>query len=400
MENTIIELDVKPSEFGINESQAVELVGNLPTIKQERAILEQQYNLIVKLDIDDPATAKKAGELRKRIKDNRTKGIEVWHKTAKEFFLRGGQFVDAIKRKEISVNTLMEETLEQIEKHQEIKEAKRKQELHESRTLEIEPYSEFAPQGINYGELKDDEYLKLFNGAKIQYEAKVEAERKAEQERIEAERKQALHSERKNKLIPFWRFVSEEAKLSNLGEYSDEEFNKLLFNVEAASLEYEREQERIRAENERLAKEKAEIEAKAKAERDAAEKQRLELEAKVKAERELAERNARLQREEAEAEAKKQELARLQAEHELAAIKAKKQEEERLRLEQEKIEEEKRRKEAAAPDIDRMVKWVNGFSIDQISVKDKELASVKAEIEAKFESFKSWAVKLIEVKLK
>lgn len=122
--NTKNELTVNPVEFGIEENQANEMIGNLPQIKNERIVFETQYNEIIQMDIENSQTSKKARELRLLIQKNRTQGINVWHKNAKDYFLKGGQFVDAIKRVEVEVNERMETALEEIEKHQEIKEKK------------------------------------------------------------------------------------------------------------------------------------------------------------------------------------------------------------------------------------------------------------------------------------
>lgn len=81
MENQNNIISINPNEFGIEKSQSDEIIGNLPQIKEERSILEAQFNDVIKLDLNDPETSKVARELRLKIRDNRTKGIVVWHKT-------------------------------------------------------------------------------------------------------------------------------------------------------------------------------------------------------------------------------------------------------------------------------------------------------------------------------
>jgi len=322
------DLVVSPKEFGIEEKQASELLSNLPQIKKEREVLALQYDEIIKMDIENPETSKKARELRLLIRDNRTKGIVQWHKVTKDYFLKGGQFVDAIKRKEIEVNERMESNLEQIEKHAEIKEQKRKEELNNKRISELEMYSEFVPFGINLGELSEDEYMKVFNGAKMQYDAKVEAEKLAEEKR---------------------------------------------------QAEIKAEQERIeaqRVENERLKKEAEIREAELKAEREKAEKERQlqELERK----RIEAENNARIEaeriaREKLEQELKAKQEAELKAEREKAE-----------KLEAERLEAERL---AKAPIKKQLQKWVDSFGIADSNIKHDKVE----EIKLKFESFKKWA---------
>ena len=343
-------IKVNPEEYGIEAKKASELTGNLPQIKSERDILSQRYEEVVKMDIENPETAKIARELRLKIRDNRTKGIDVWHKTTKDFFLKGGQFVDAIKRVEIAVNQRMEENLESIEKYFENKEKERKAKLNEERLSILEPYSEFVPFGINFGEISEEEFKKILNGSKLQFEAKLEEERKVEEERLRIEKITNLHYERKEQLLPLWQFLDDTT--INFGELSEELFASIKSVANAKKVDYEAEQERIRVENEKLAAEKAELEAKAKKERE--EKAALEAELQAK--------------KEAEAKALK-ELAE--------------------KAEKERIEVEKL---AKAPIKKQMSAWVNSFELPTTKIQNEKVDLIKQ----KFESFKNWSLKEIE----
>ena len=343
-------IKVNPEEYGIEAKKASELTGNLPQIKSERDILSQRYEEVVKMDIENPETAKIARELRLKIRDNRTKGIDVWHKTTKDFFLKGGQFVDAIKRVEIAVNQRMEENLESIEKYFENKEKERKAKLNEERLSILEPYSEFVAFGINFGEISEEEFTKILNGSKLQFEAKLEEERKAEEERLRIEKITKLHYERKEQLLPLWQFLDDTT--INFGELSEEIFASIKSVANAKKVDYEAEQERIRVENEKLAAEKSELEAKAKKERE--EKAALEAELQAK--------------KEAEAKALKE-----------AAEKAEKE-----RIESEKL--------AKAPIKKQMSVWVNSFELPTTEIKNEKVDVIKQ----KFEAFKNWSLKEIE----
>ena len=343
-------IKVNPEEYGIEAKKASELTGNLPQIKSERDVLSQRYEEVVKMDIENPETAKIARELRLKIRDNRTKGIDVWHKTTKDFFLKGGQFVDAIKRVEIAVNQRMEENLESIEKYFENKEKERKAKLNEERLSILEPYSEFVPFGINFGEISEEEFTKILNGSKLQFEAKLEEERKVEEERLRIEKITKLHYERKEQLLPLWQFLDDTT--INFGELSEELFASIKSVANAKKVDYEVEQERIRVENEKLTTEKAALEAKAKKERE--EKAALEAELQAK--------------KEAEAKALKE-----------AAEKAEKE-----RIEAEKL--------AKAPIKKQMSVWVNSFELPTTVIQNEKVDLIKQ----KFEAFKNWSLKEIE----
>lgn len=305
------QLILNPTEFGIEPTQANELLSNLPQIIEERKTLEEQFNEIVRLDIEDAETSKKAKQLRLLIQKNRTQGINVWHKTTKDYFLKGGQFVDAIKRKEIAINERMENDLEQIEKHAEIKEAKRLDELEVKRKEILTPFAEFVPFGINLRLLTDEDFEKVVNGAKMQFDANQQELARIETERIAREK-------------------------------ADEEA---------------REQQRL--ENLRL-----------KAEAEAREKQLAEERAKAEAERKAIEEKARKLAEEleqkrlAEEKAKKEELARLEAE---------KKEAENL---------------SKAPIKNQLSAWVNSFELPKTNVNNE----LSQDIKAKFEAFKKWSL--------
>jgi membrane protein involved in colicin uptake len=258
METTV----VNPKDFGIEESKANELVSNLPQILDERKVLEEQFSEIVKMDIEDLETSKKARELRLLIQKNRTQGISVWHRTSKDYFLRGGQFIDAIKKKEIVINERMEETLEDIEKYAENKERERLNLLQQERAEQVTPYVETIDNSLF---LMEQDVWEAYLQTKINnYNAKIEAERKAEEERIAKQK-------------------AEEERIRL------QEIENARLKAEAIKREKEIEEER-KKQAEILAKEKADAEAKAKAVREEAER-------KADIERKKYEEELRLERE-------------------------------------------------------------------------------------------------------
>lgn len=364
MEQSI--LVVNPKEFGIEEKEANNLLGNLTQIKSERNVLESQYSEIIKLDLSNSETAKKARSLRLLIKDNRTKGILVWHKTTKDFFLKGGQFVDAIKNKEVAENERMESQLEQIEKYAEIQEQKKQKELSDKRVLEIKTYSEFVPLGLNFGTMQEEEFKKVLNGAKLQYELKIELEKKALLEKIENERLDKLEVQRRIEIAPFIQFISENKDLRNMDNVNYSEF---LQSLQKAKLDYQQEQEKIRIEieNLKIEKEKADKLAQkikeendkklAKEKADSIEKIRIEKEKADKLQKELNDKK----------EAEKLEIDSKNAE-----------------IEKQKKEAEKLAKE---PIKKQLTVWIDSFELPPFATE----LEVSSLIFTKFELFKNWA---------
>lgn len=346
---------VNPKEFGIEESKANELIGNLPQIIKERAILEEQFDKVIKLDIEDSETIDKARELRLLVQKNRTQGINVWHKTTKDFFLKGGQFVDAIKRKENVVNERMENDLTQIEKHAEIKEQKRLEQLQQDRADKLSKYVENAFD-LSLGMMEEDVFNAYYNSKKKEYEDRLAAEKKAEEERLETIRIQKLNGERRELLLPYYQFWSEELKETNLGELDQAVIDNTLNSLKELKDQHDKEQEQIRKEKEKLEKE--------------AEKKRKEHEAQLKKEREERERVEKIERE------KREKLeAELKAKEE-----AERKEKQRL-LDEEQARLKAEKKARLAPDKDKLLNYAEAINnLELPELKSMDTAQVLADI--------------------
>ena len=245
-----------------------------------------------------------------------------------------------------------------------------------------------------------------------------EAEYKANTlKRYEVEQKEKRTQERLEKIIKYNPTISR-FDIENL---SEEMFTTLLNGVEKEyndriesekKAEEERiakekaeaeERERIRLENERLRKEAEEKEKQLAAERAKAEAERKAIEEKAAKERAIAEEKARKEREEAahklQAEQEAARIAQQKAEAEKAKlqaeIQAKKDAEiaEQKRLQQIEIEKQKEaEKLAKAPIKKQLDVWVNSFSIPQNPIENNE---VSKQIVEKFESFKKWSLQQI-----
>jgi hypothetical protein len=371
---------VDPQQYGIEPKKANELFGNLPQIKDERKTLSKQYNDILKMDIELPETAKTARELRLKIRDNRTKGILVWHKTTKDFFLKGGQFVDAIKNKEIAVNESMEEKLSEIENYYENLEKERLKEVQKERVAIIAPYVEDAEK-LMLSDMEDDVWDAYLTAKKSAYEKRIAEEKKAEEERLEQERKEKVLNER---ILEISKYGDHAPMRPNINT-TEKEWKQLLDTAKSNKAEYDAEQEKQRQENLRLKAEAEKKEAELAKERAEALAKQKAIEEKAKKEREEFEAKAKKAREEAEAVKAKLE-AELKAKRE-AEEKARKEEE--ARIAKEKADAEKR---AKAPVKTKMKTWVNSFEVPAVDV-DNEISK---EIIAKFNAFKNWAQTKIE----
>lgn len=249
-------------------------------------------------------------------------------------------------------------------------------------------------------DLEDKLWLKAKQVMQIKFKAIEEkAEWKANfVKRFEAEQKELRTQKRINE-------VSKYAEINRIEfeAMSDESFDSFLSGLKStyeAKIETER-----KAEAERIAKEKADAEAR---EQQRLENERLKAEAEkrekeIEAERKANEQKLLEERAKAKAEADRIETenkAKLKAEQEAKAkleaeLQAKKDaeikaENERKQAElKAKAEAEKREK---APIKKQLAIWVDGFSISEINVENEK----KVLIKEKFEAFKKWAKNEIE----
>jgi len=352
MENQLVKLNpeqleeiVKNSGLEIQEGEVIKQ-SYLPFLIQLSEIQEQSTKINFKnpTDIDE----KIARELRLKTVKIRTGSSDLKDSRKRIHLLKGNLEQAAFNIISASCK-LAEETFVQVEKAREIAEQKRKAELKAQREMEVQPYLEYVPFGIDLGQLDDENYNKLITGAKLQMQAKIDAELKAEAERI------------------------------------------------ARQKEIDAENERIRLENARLQKEAEEkqkaLEIERKKQADILAKQKAEADKKAKIE---ADRQAKIQAElKAKADAERKEKERLESE-----LKAKQKAESEAKLKAEKIEKERiaaEKKAAKAPDKKKLNKWVESFEISlQVDGIKPESEVIYNSIIDKFNAFKNWAKTQIE----
>ena len=200
--------------------------------------------------------------------------------------------------------------------------------------------------------------------------------------------------------------IAPELDRSNFENMTDDVFEVFYTGIEKQykdRIEAER-----KIEEERIAREKAEEEAREqqrlenlrlKAEAEAREKQLAEERAKAEAERKAIEEKARKEREEAER------LAQIEREKQQAIIIAEQEKARKLaeELEQKRLAEEKAKKEelarleaekkeaenlSKAPIKNQLSAWVNSFELPKTNVNNE----LSQDIKAKFEAFKKWSL--------
>jgi len=242
---------------------------------------ESKYNEVIKeadkeINLEVTAKAKRV-----RIDIGRVRiETEKVRKEQKEEYLRAGKAIDGVSNILKWAVTEKENKLKEIENYFEIQEQKRLEALQNERVEKLSKYLEDAEER-DLASMDEDVWNAYLSSKKKDYEDRIEAEKKAEQERIAREKAEAEERERIRK---------ENEKLKKEAEERER-----LVKIEKAKREKEEKQRLQKEEAERKNREEKErkerelYEAKLKAEREEKERIQKELEQKAKAEREVRE---------------------------------------------------------------------------------------------------------------
>lgn len=340
----------KKSSINITKAKAYAM-GYAPFMEQ----VNELSSVLAELNIDEPTSedAMKARRARLDLVKVRKMAEEKKSKD-KETIVIEGRLIDGLFNVVKSAAQLTEAEYLEIEKHQELAEAARKESLKAERSLLLEPYGTDLTF-IAVGEMTNDQFNAFLDVQKAGFEAKIEAARVAEIARIEAEKKAETDRIEKEK-----------------AEKAERE------RIEAENARLKAEQEKLKKEQEAERKKQADIQAK----KDAAAKSEIDrLAAIAKSEKEAAEKEAAKLKAEndkiaaaAKVEADKQaaEIARVKAE-----LKAKEEadalahEQEKQRIEAEEAERIANAKaKALAPDkekINAMYLSIKNFQFPELS---------------------------------
>lgn len=194
-----------------------------------------------------------------------------------------GKAIDGANNLLLGILSPVEKRLDDIEKEEERREAARIAALHEERWTLISPYLTESFGQANFGGMAQKDFDTLLADHKALHDARIERERKAEEERLAREVAEAKERER--------------LRLDNerlLQEAKERE--------EAARIEREKQEAILKAEREKAAAAQREADAKLAAERAAAEAKQREIEEVARQERlkEQAAREVERQRVESE----------------------------------------------------------------------------------------------------
>lgn len=297
MDNQLIKVI---DESGLDKTKAQVLLANFSNYFEIAADWEAKTKALIVTDISQKAEMQMARTGRLFLKEKRI-AVEKTRKSLKENALREGQTIDAIAKILANLILPIEEDLEQKEKFAEIQEAKIRAELKANREMELQPFLEFVPYGLDFGTMPEENYTKVLAGAKLQMQAKLDLEAKEEAERIAKEKAEADERER--------------IRLENIRLKEEAEIKEKELAAERAKAESERKsiEEKAAKEREDAERKLREEQARAKQEADKAAAERAKLEAEIRAKKEADEKARKGAEEKAIADQRAKELANRKA---------------------------------------------------------------------------------------
>lgn len=384
-----------------------------PFFKSAQEILLKSRGIVV-TDVSQKLETKLARECRLALRAVRVEA-EKAKKAMKEESLRRGKAIDGFYNILLHLTETEEARLDEQEKFAERQEQARKAKLKTDREEALKPF-EINTSFYRLDEMPEDAFAQLLENTKAAHGAKIEAARKAEEDRIAAEnarlKEQARIREENARLKREADEREAAAKVERERVEKEKEeaaraAKKELDRREAMAADERRKHEETAAEIRRIAEENA---AKIKAESDKAakvlaeknRKEREAAEAKAKAERDAIEAKARAEREAIEATAREERtrrnLEQVRLEQEANAARAARDKlaaEVKAREDAEKaalaVEQAAARKAAAAPDKDKLMTYANSIRAMELpTLSDARAVALVNLIDSQREKFALW----------
>ena len=352
MENQLVKLPAEVEQLaqGVTVEKRNEVQNVLNHVFNGVSSMREQLDAVAVKDENDTASMKVANTIRLNVRRVRLDAEGVFDAKRAEVQAQMISFKaeDALWLKAKQTMQILTKEIEATAKWKEDTKTRIEAERKELKILQrLQQMQAIRPecQRSDVEFLSDEIFATLLNAAKIEQQKQIEEQQKAEAERIERERKESLHNERKNKILPFWSFIPVEYRDDDFSSFTDVEWAERYDWCVSEKKKDDEFKESQRIENERLKAEAAEAARKAAEEKKKADEEAAALREKI-AEQERAEK----QRKEAEEAAKKK-----AAEEEAARQKA---------------EAEAAKKAAAAPDREKLLKFadlVDGLLTPELS---------------------------------
>lgn len=249
------ELSTVVNSVGLEQSKADSILQSFADCFSQAKILAEESKGIVVTDESQVDLMAQARTARLKLKDIRVNAEKI-RVALKEQSLRESRAIDGVSNLIKALIVPVEEHLEKQEKFLEVREQLRLSERLNKRIADLSQYVDDITL-YNIKDMSDEAFANLLESSKTAFEAKKDAEAKADKERLEREERQRVFRDRVLKLAPYQDFLDGFVLEETTTEV---EFQRWLTIGTTKKAKYQEEQEqlRVQAEKDRKAREDAE----------------------------------------------------------------------------------------------------------------------------------------------
>ncbi len=224
----IIEEHQLPSEKALQLQEKF-----LPIMKSLREWEDQALSIVVENETQKDLM-KKARTMRLDLRDIRV-NAEKDKKVMKEDSIREGAAIQkSFNYIEHRIKTL-EEHLSTQENYAEIKKQERIDALQKERVAIMQPYFEFVPANMAYGEMEESDFNKMLEGAKLQVQKKIDDEKAAKELEAQKDKIDQIEKDRMLEMSPLLAFHEDQAGLwASLRTMTEEAYQNILLSLKDA----------------------------------------------------------------------------------------------------------------------------------------------------------------------
>jgi hypothetical protein len=346
-QNQLVEV---AQQAGLEQNRIQELMKSFGEyFKQAQEVVAKSKDLIV-TDVLQTNLMKKAREVRLSLKEIRV-NVEKNRVSLKEQSVREGKAIDGLANVIKAIIVPIEEKLQEQEDYIVNLEKKRLADRYFERINKLGKYvDDITMTAFDINNMSDETFENILESSRLSFETKIAAEKKAEDDRIKKEELDKRETKRIISMSNLEQFIDNGVDLDFLyKKATDEEFSKIQNKTLKNREEYNKEQEKIRLENEKL--KQAEIDREKELEKIKEIQDKKIEDERIAKQKEIDEANKK--REEAEAKLKSEKEAQEKKDRE-----AKEKEDARIAT-----EEEAKRKALIAPDKEKIISFSNQLSL-------------------------------------
>ncbi|MCH7827003.1 MAG: hypothetical protein IIC75_03345, partial [Bacteroidetes bacterium] len=208
------ELVLDVSSYGIEKSKAEQLEKVFVPMVKKFKELEKEYIEVLNNKVITEQVCADAKTVKNRYVKVRT-GTDEVHKMAKEKLLIESRAVDGLRNIVKFACNDHEKSLMEVANHFEIIEAEKIEKLREERNSILEKY-DVNPGVGDPALMSEDVWKHYINSVELDHKTKIDAEKKAETERVKKEKTRNLFDKRFSELIRYSQFnIQNELKLES-----------------------------------------------------------------------------------------------------------------------------------------------------------------------------------------